>query len=76
VVLIAGTSSGMGRGVALPLAAEGTTIVAAARRETELRRLANAIADHGGACVTIPPMRWTRHRPRQSSQRRSRGSTG
>lgn len=54
VVLIVGASSGMGRGVALSLAAEGATIVATARRAAELESLAAEIERHRGICMIQP----------------------
>ena len=54
IVLIVGASSGMGRGVALRLAAEGATIVATARRVVELESLATEIAFNHGVCMIHP----------------------
>ncbi|KQS46987.1 MULTISPECIES: SDR family NAD(P)-dependent oxidoreductase [unclassified Sphingomonas] len=54
VVLIVGASSGMGRGVARRLAAEGATIVATARRAGELKSLAAEIALDRGVCMIHP----------------------
>lgn len=48
VVLVTGASSGIGEAVALAFAAEGATVVAAARRADRLTGLAARIADAGG----------------------------
>ncbi|HEX7641245.1 MAG TPA: SDR family NAD(P)-dependent oxidoreductase [Burkholderiaceae bacterium] len=51
VVLIVGASSGMGRTLALRLAAEGASIVATARRRELLDTLAQQVAARGGTCT-------------------------
>lgn len=53
-VLITGASSGLGRGLAVALAARGNTIVATARRADRLAELRREIADRGGRCVDLP----------------------
>ena len=53
VVLIVGASSGMGRALALRLAAEGAHVVATARRKDKLDNLAAEIAQAGGRCLAI-----------------------
>ncbi|WP_430459451.1 SDR family NAD(P)-dependent oxidoreductase [Thalassolituus sp. LLYu03] len=53
VILIAGASSGMGRALALKLAAEGHRLVLFARREQELTELADDIRAIGGESLTI-----------------------
>jgi len=53
VVLIVGASSGMGRGVALELAAAGASIVATARRQDRLESLAAEIGAKGGTCLAL-----------------------
>ena len=46
--LVTGASSGIGRGIALALAAEGVRTIITARREDRLRELAKEITDAGG----------------------------
>lgn len=53
VMLIVGASSGMGRTLALRLAAEGAQVVAVARRKERLDALAAEITQRGGRCLTI-----------------------
>jgi NAD(P)-dependent dehydrogenase (short-subunit alcohol dehydrogenase family) len=54
VAIVTGASSGIGRAVALRLAATGRTIVAAARRTVELDALAAEISNAGGHVVAVP----------------------
>lgn len=51
VVLIVGASSGIGRVLALRLAAEGARVVITARRKDRLDKVANDIMRIGGHCV-------------------------
>src|SRR5450830_1677692 len=53
IVLIVGASSGMGRLLALRLAAEGAYIIATARRQELLDSLANEIIHQGGRCLAF-----------------------
>lgn len=53
VVLIVGASSGMGRVLALRLAAEGAILVVTARRKERLEALAAQIGAGGGRCIGI-----------------------
>ena len=53
VALIVGASSGMGRTLALRLAAEGAQVVATARRRDKLDTLAAEIAAQGGRCLAL-----------------------
>ncbi|MEQ8434123.1 MAG: SDR family NAD(P)-dependent oxidoreductase [Oceanicaulis sp.] len=53
VVVIAGASSGFGRGAALKLAAKGAKVVAAARRKAMLDSLVQDIESHGGAALAV-----------------------
>jgi len=53
IVLIVGASSGMGRAVAIKLAALGASIVATARRQEKLEALASEIAAQGGSCLAL-----------------------
>ena len=53
VVLIVGASSGMGRVVALKLAAAGAKLVVTARRNDRLECLAREITAKGGECLAL-----------------------
>ncbi|WP_263144863.1 SDR family NAD(P)-dependent oxidoreductase [Pseudomonas sp. RIT-PI-AD] len=53
-VVIAGASSGFGRGSALKLAAQGAHVVLAARRGAELDALAAEIQAAGGRALAVP----------------------
>jgi len=53
IVLIVGASSGMGRAVAVKLAARGASIVATARRQEKLEALASEITGQGGSCLAL-----------------------
>ncbi|MFC4068103.1 SDR family NAD(P)-dependent oxidoreductase [Actinoplanes subglobosus] len=54
VVIVTGASSGIGRVIALRLAARGDTVVLAARRASELGSLASEITAAGGSAVPVP----------------------
>lgn len=54
VVLITGTSSGLGRASALAFAAAGARLVLTARRADRLDTLAAEIRDSGADCATLP----------------------
>jgi NAD(P)-dependent dehydrogenase (short-subunit alcohol dehydrogenase family) len=51
VALVTGASSGIGKGIATMLAAEGVQVALVARRERELQRVADAIRHHGGTAL-------------------------
>ncbi|HTK11833.1 MAG TPA: SDR family NAD(P)-dependent oxidoreductase [Ktedonobacteraceae bacterium] len=53
VAVITGASSGIGEATAIALAAQGASIVVAARREDRLKSLAKRITDQGGKALTI-----------------------
>jgi 2-hydroxycyclohexanecarboxyl-CoA dehydrogenase len=53
VAVVTGASSGIGAGLAGMLAAEGATVVLAARREAELERVAGGIGQRGGVAVPV-----------------------
>lgn len=53
VVLVVGASSGMGRVVAIKLAARGALVVATARRADKLAQLEAGIRARGGHCLAI-----------------------
>jgi 2-hydroxycyclohexanecarboxyl-CoA dehydrogenase len=53
VALVTGASGGIGAGLAAMLAAEGATVVLAARRERELERVADGIRQAGGVAVPV-----------------------
>ncbi len=52
-ILIVGASSGMGRGVAIRLAADGARVAVTARRQLLLDRVAERIRIAGGECFAI-----------------------
>jgi len=52
-VIITGASSGIGRALAIQMAAEGCKLVINARREERLQELAAEIGAAGGSCVII-----------------------
>ena len=52
-VVIAGASSGFGRGAALELARQGANIVVAARREAVLRELVEEMVEAGGQAIHL-----------------------
>lgn len=52
-VLVVGASSGMGRAVAVKLAAAGASVVVTARRKDKLAALAAEIAGRGGSCLAL-----------------------
>ena len=54
MVLVTGAGRGIGRAIALRLAADGAGVVAVARSGGELESLRGAIAAKGGKCWTIP----------------------
>jgi short-subunit dehydrogenase len=51
--LVTGASSGIGRGLAVALAARGTHVIAAARRKTELASLVDEIERQGGSAEPL-----------------------
>lgn len=53
IALVTGASSGLGRHFAQRLAAQGATVLAAARRSTPLEALSEEIAREGGACHPV-----------------------
>jgi 2-hydroxycyclohexanecarboxyl-CoA dehydrogenase len=53
VALVTGASGGIGAGLAAMLAAEGASVVLAARRERELERVADGIRQAGGVAVPV-----------------------
>lgn len=52
--LVLGASSGIGRGIAQALAAEGVTVALAARRQDKLEEVAGAIRAGGGQATCLP----------------------
>ena len=54
IAVITGGNSGIGEATAKLFAREGATVVITARREHELRRVADEITTAGGNCVYIP----------------------
>jgi 3-oxoacyl-[acyl-carrier protein] reductase len=54
VALVTGASEGLGRAIALRLAAEGMGVAVAARNEPRLRELAHEIEASGGRCLVHP----------------------
>lgn len=54
VAIVTGASSGIGRAIALALAARGVHVVAAARRSGALSELAGEIARMGETCSPVP----------------------
>jgi short-subunit dehydrogenase len=53
VAIVTGASVGLGAGLAAMLAAEGATVVLAARRERQLDEVADGIRQRGGAAVPV-----------------------
>ncbi len=53
VAVVTGASMGIGAGLAAMLAAEGATVVLAARRDAELERVAAGIRQRGGVAVPV-----------------------
>ena len=53
VVIVTGASSGIGRAVAVRLAARGDTVVLAARREVQLKAVTGEIAAAGGTALPV-----------------------
>lgn len=53
VALVTGASSGIGEAAAQALAAQGASVVLAARRQEELDRVAGGITAAGGAAITV-----------------------
>ncbi|MCB9876504.1 MAG: SDR family NAD(P)-dependent oxidoreductase [Planctomycetes bacterium] len=54
VALVTGASSGIGRAIAMQLAAEGHAVALAARREAPLQEVAAAIRSAGGEALVVP----------------------
>lgn len=54
IAIVTGGNSGIGEATAKLFAREGATVVITARRESELKRVADEIAAEGGKCVYIP----------------------
>jgi len=54
VAIVTGSSSGIGKAIALRFAEEGTRVVVAARREDLCKEVATRIRDHGGEAVAVP----------------------
>ncbi len=52
-IVITGASAGIGAGIARRLAADGHTLVLAARRQAELERLADEINDNGARAIAV-----------------------
>ena len=54
IAIITGGNSGIGEATAKLFAREGATVVITARREAELKRVADEIIADGGACMYVP----------------------
>jgi len=54
IAIVTGSSSGIGKAIALRFAEEGARVVLAARRQVMLERLAQRITQRGGVAVAIP----------------------
>ncbi|MEB2846754.1 SDR family NAD(P)-dependent oxidoreductase [Endobacterium cereale] len=53
VVVVVGASSGFGRGAAIKLAAEGASVVIAARRKSMLDEMVSEIGSRGGSALAV-----------------------
>ncbi len=54
VIIVTGSSRGIGRSIALACASEGASVVLAARSEKRLRRVADEIRTRGGDALVVP----------------------
>ena len=54
VAIVTGSSSGIGKAVALVFAEEGATVVIAARRVSLCSQVANVVQERGGKAISIP----------------------
>lgn len=54
IAIVTGGGTGIGRGIALALAAVGATVVVTSRKEENLRRVAGEIRSPGGTAEAIP----------------------
>ncbi|HMV41165.1 MAG TPA: glucose 1-dehydrogenase [Leptospiraceae bacterium] len=54
VVIVTGSTSGIGRAIAIKFSENGATVIVSGRREVEGKKLENEIIQNGGKCLFVP----------------------